>query len=245
MRTLSRILASIVVAAMLVWPAGAEPTDAESQFLQGLEEYRLGDYAEAVKWYRMAAEQGHAVAQHNLGFMYAEGQGVPQDYAEAFRWYRMAAEQGDADAQFQLGSMYEIGIGVSKDNAETVRLWRKAAELGHADAQHYLASRYHSGSGVLQDFTEAARLWHMAAVQGHAWAQTYLGMMYEFGTGVPQDHVQAHMWYNLAAAVFGNRYSLAGLKREDIAVRSMASDQIIEAQRRARACLASNYQNCD
>ena len=29
------------------------------------------DYAEAVKWYRMAADQGNADAQSNLGFMYA------------------------------------------------------------------------------------------------------------------------------------------------------------------------------
>ena len=52
------------------------------------------DYAEAVKWYRLAAEQGDADAQYNLGVMYDNGQGVPQDYAEAVKWYRLAAEQG-------------------------------------------------------------------------------------------------------------------------------------------------------
>jgi uncharacterized protein len=31
------------------------------------------DYAEAVKWYRLAAEQGNAQAQYNLGLMYANG----------------------------------------------------------------------------------------------------------------------------------------------------------------------------
>ena len=41
------------------------------------------DYAEAVKWFRLAADQGDATAQFNLGIMYAKGQGVPQDYAEA------------------------------------------------------------------------------------------------------------------------------------------------------------------
>ena len=34
------------------------------------------DYAEAVKWYRLAADQGDAEAQHNLGVMYASGEGV-------------------------------------------------------------------------------------------------------------------------------------------------------------------------
>ena len=34
------------------------------------------DYAEAVRWFRKAAEQGDADAQFNLGRMYYEGQGV-------------------------------------------------------------------------------------------------------------------------------------------------------------------------
>jgi uncharacterized protein len=43
---------------------------------------------------RPLAEQGVAPAQHDLGVMYANGQGVPQDYATAVSWYRKAAEQG-------------------------------------------------------------------------------------------------------------------------------------------------------
>ena len=39
------------------------------------------DDAEAVRWYRLAAEQGHAEAQANLGWMYDAGRGVPQDDA--------------------------------------------------------------------------------------------------------------------------------------------------------------------
>jgi len=34
------------------------------------------DYAVAMKWYRLAAEQGHAKAQYNLGVMYYNGEGV-------------------------------------------------------------------------------------------------------------------------------------------------------------------------
>ena len=64
------------------------------------------NYAEAVKWYRLAADQGDASAQYNLGVMYANGQGVPQNHAEAVKWYRLAADQGNASAQFNLGDMY-------------------------------------------------------------------------------------------------------------------------------------------
>jgi len=41
---------------------------------------------------------GIAVAQSNLGYMYAHGQGVAQDFAEAYLWLSVAAAQGGADA---------------------------------------------------------------------------------------------------------------------------------------------------
>jgi TPR repeat protein len=46
----------------------------------------------------MAAEQGHTIAQFNLGLCFMYGQGVAKDPVEAVKWYRMAAEQGHADA---------------------------------------------------------------------------------------------------------------------------------------------------
>jgi len=49
------------------------------------------DYAEAMQWYRKAAEQGLASAQNNLGFMYSLGHGAPQDYVEAYKWFNLAA----------------------------------------------------------------------------------------------------------------------------------------------------------
>jgi hypothetical protein len=67
------------------------------------------NYAEALKWFRLAATQGHAKAQSNLGVMYDEGQGVPEDDAGALKWYRLAAAQGNASAQFLLvGNAYHI-----------------------------------------------------------------------------------------------------------------------------------------
>ena len=64
------------------------------------------DYAEVVRWWRLAADQGYASAQVNLGVMYGTGEGVPEDDAEAVRWYRLAADQGHAGAQYEFGNMY-------------------------------------------------------------------------------------------------------------------------------------------
>jgi len=81
-----------------------------------------GQQAEAPKGYRLAAEQGDALAQYNLGVMYAKGQGVVQDYKEAAKWYRLAAEQGSAEAQSNLGFLYEEGQGVPQDYVEA-HMW--------------------------------------------------------------------------------------------------------------------------
>ena len=109
------------------------------------------DDAEAVRWYRLAAEQGTAAAQFNLGIMYDNGEGVPEDDAEAVRWYRLAAEQGTAAAQFNLGRMYANGEGVPEDDAEAMRWFRLAAEQGNATAQFLLGLMYASGEGVPED----------------------------------------------------------------------------------------------
>ena len=67
---------------------------------------------------KVAAEQGDATAQVDLGLMYNTGKGVPKDVVEAVRWLRMAAEQGHAKAQFYLGLMYAQGKGVPKDDVQ-------------------------------------------------------------------------------------------------------------------------------
>ena len=66
------------------------------------------DDKEAVKWYRLAAEQGDAKAQNNLGVSYDNGQGVPQDYKEALKWTKLAAEQGHARAQKNVAIIFPL-----------------------------------------------------------------------------------------------------------------------------------------
>ena len=93
---------------------------------------------EAVKWYRLAAEQGHAKSQHRLGRMYSTGEGVSENDAEAVKWYRLAAEQGYAPAQLNLGDMYSVGNGVPQDYAEATQVvpaGRRAGRRSRAD-QH-------------------------------------------------------------------------------------------------------------
>ena len=96
------------------------------------------DYAEAVKWYRRAAEQGYAKAQFNLGNMYLDGKDVQQDYAEAVKRYHRAAEQGYAEAQCKLGAMYANGMGIQRDFSKAALWLEKAASQGNDDAKRAL-----------------------------------------------------------------------------------------------------------
>ena len=55
------------------------------------------DYVEAVRWYRLAADQEVAGAQFSLGFMYATGEGVPQDDVQAHMWFNLAASRSTGE----------------------------------------------------------------------------------------------------------------------------------------------------
>ena len=66
------------------------------------------DDGERVKWYRMAAERGHAPAQNELGDAYYRGLwGIEKDYKEALIWYRKSTEQGNYWAQMNMGEAYK------------------------------------------------------------------------------------------------------------------------------------------
>ena len=102
--------------------------------------YRTGegvpqDYGEAVKWFRLAADQGDASAQNNLGVMYEYGRGVPQDYGEAVKWFRLAADQGEALAQNNLGLMYAKGKGVPQNYIQAHMWLNLAGARGNEDAR--------------------------------------------------------------------------------------------------------------
>ena len=93
------LLVLIAIAAALVAPAHA------GDFDDGVRLYAARDYLSAAAAFQRSATQGHAKAQYNLGFMYENGQGVPQDFGEAQRWYEQAAKQGDVRAQFNVGAL--------------------------------------------------------------------------------------------------------------------------------------------
>ena len=148
------------------------------------DEYICGglDDAEAVKWFRNAAEQGDSDAQCVMGLIYFNGYGylyddydeetrsrvwsnrfLPDqnrcDYKEAEKWLLKSAEQGNSDGQYQLGVMNQR----CSNEHGAFEWYRKAAEQGHPDAMESLGMMYESGIGVLRDYVEALKWYRKAA----------------------------------------------------------------------------------
>ena len=212
--------AACIAAALLLWlgfghsnsvsppgqpvakPAGPPPAlevSAAEALHRGHEANEPKDYAEAMRWYRKAADQGDAGAQVSIGLLYADGHGVTQDFAQAMSWYRKAADQGNATAQVNIGVLYVSGHGVTQDFAQAMTWYRKAADQGDASAQFNIGALYASGHGVTQDFAEAMSWYRKAADQGYAKAEVSIGGAYASGHGVTQDFAQAMSWYRKAA----------------------------------------------
>jgi TPR repeat protein len=125
--------------------------------------YKAGDYDSALSICTKAAEQGIANAQHNLGFIYDNGQGTPQDYKQAIYWYTKAAEQGNAFAQSNLGLLYNNGNGTPQDYKQAVYWYTKAAKQGSVGPQLNLGIMYEDGLGTPRDYVMAYVWWNIAA----------------------------------------------------------------------------------
>lgn len=104
------------------------------------------------------ANQGDADAQHNLGWLYQEGEGVRQDYAKAKEWYEKAANQGYADAQYNLGQLYRKGEGVRQNDTKAFEWFEKSANQGNSYAQYSLGRMYYKGEAVREN-TSLAKEW--------------------------------------------------------------------------------------
>lgn len=100
------------------------------------------DPAQALHWYRRAADSGYARGESFLGAMYLGGQGVQQDYTQAIFWLRKAAGQSDVMGQFNLGRAYYFGDGVEKNSAEAY-FWFSLAAMGSSPKEMVESARNH------------------------------------------------------------------------------------------------------
>ncbi|WP_179141833.1 tetratricopeptide repeat protein [Salibaculum halophilum] len=184
--------------------AEATGNAATQQMVGALHEAGIGtpeDYAAAARWYRRAADQGDADAQHRLGIFYGVGRGeVSKDPERAIALFRQAAEQGHAPAQADLGHMYHQGLGTDTNLVEARAWYERAAAQDDATGLTLLGNLHYRGLGGLpEDHARAAELYRRAADMGHAPAQANLAHLLEHGDGVPKDIEAAKRLYKQAS----------------------------------------------
>ena len=61
--------------------------------------YNNKDYKNAVKYWTLSANKGHAKAQLNLGIMYYKGLGVEQNKIYTYNWWIKSSMNGNANAR--------------------------------------------------------------------------------------------------------------------------------------------------
>ena len=84
--------------AMKNYKLAADLGSMEAQYNLGSVSLEKNNEKDAYKWFVLAAKQGHALAQNNLGAFHAQGKTVKKDLDQAEKWFLMAAQQGDATA---------------------------------------------------------------------------------------------------------------------------------------------------
>jgi TPR repeat protein len=147
------------------------------------------------------------------------------------------------------GTAQDHDTGVAAYNAgdysSALREWRPLAEQGSRSAQANLGFMYDEGLGVPQNYDEAARWYRLASEQGLARAQRQLGWLWvrnlPFSETETQTFITAHMWLNIATAN-GDEQARKYLETIEF---YLPPSSILEAQRRAQVCMASDYQDCD
>jgi TPR repeat protein len=99
--------------------------------------FQRGDFATVLRILRPKALAGDPGAQHNLGYMYEKGYGLPHNGAVAASWYQKSANQGNPDGQLALGRLYFEGDGVARNLVEAYK-WMYLAGRGTSKAFAYL-----------------------------------------------------------------------------------------------------------
>lgn len=122
-----------------------EGNDARAQYALGLAYDSKNtpgvenDPKEAVKWFRLAADQRHPRALHQLGWCYRRGRGVEKkDVRQAITLFTAAAEMGNADSENAIGMIYQDGDEVTRSLAKAAKWYRLAASHGCYAASYNL-----------------------------------------------------------------------------------------------------------
>lgn len=99
---------------------------------KGVALHKEKKYAEAMEWYKKAADKGNHYALSNIGVMHFYGLGVAVDEGKAAVYYLRAAEKNNPRANQEMAYMTVYGLGnVPQDAKKAVSYFNNAVKLGY------------------------------------------------------------------------------------------------------------------
>jgi TPR repeat protein len=117
---------------------------------------------EAVRWYKMAADQNHQDGQYNLSQCYLQGTGVQKNHEEGMRYLISASNNGHIHATYNLACIFDS----EGRHVQAFECYKVAAESGFPAAQHNLAICFLNGEGTNRNEEKALHWFKAAARQG-------------------------------------------------------------------------------
>jgi len=164
---------------------------------KGSDFYAEEKFGEALKFFRIGANRGHAASQIKLAFLYRMGDGVTPNADMAVKYAKLAVDQGDAVGQFTLGHWYIEGFGVPQDLKKGFKLCKLAADQGFVRAYISVGIAYKNGLGVKESRFDAKQ-WFLKAVESKN--PEYVGEgAYQLGDFYHDTNkAEAKMWYEYA-----------------------------------------------
>lgn len=160
------------------------------------------DNAQALAWWRKAAQAGHAEAATALGEALLHGRGTAADATAAARWFKAGAEGGVPRGQLMWGMALAQGQGVARDQTAAANWFVRAADQGEPLALWLVGSDMMTGGWWARNPTQARRYLVRAsqAEQPVPDALNNLATMLFDGEGGDKDPAQAHALWSRCAA---------------------------------------------
>ena len=149
----------------------------------------------AARYYRKAAQAGHAAAAAALARMYKNGTGVKKNLNKAAELYRQAARGGHHAAAHHYYRLIQASRKIPADPLPVFKLLWAAARAGDAKAQQDLSEFYESGRGIPKN-RQQAEAWWAAQVSGPD--KLAIAGDHALGRLGGRDRPRAAWWYRLA-----------------------------------------------
>lgn len=193
------------------------------------------DPQEAFRWFRHAAEQGHAVAQYMLARAYATGRGVAADQAQSVEWMTRSAEGRFVPAILMMAQLAQTGPAEIRSAESAAQWYRRAAELGSSRGAYQLGERLLRGDGMTADPVEAWQWLRIAAQLGNALAMIRIAEAAAAPRASSATRIEGMMMAQLAqrSAPADRRADLTRIQAE--LTGNLLPDELAEARRRVAA----------